>query len=294
MRFSDVAREDFDAEGENVAGRIDVLDRWLARVSLATMGFLDRLFGGGNRPVPPGRDVAALVAPLAMPAAQLVPSAEATGSYLGGSPTLPSGTPWPNRGGTPLTFLACIDLAALRIVVEIPWLPEAGQLLFFYDAEDQPWGSAPGDRSGWAVVHVDGESLIPPAAPRPATTRRDVAFRRLESLPSSQRPQVEALDLDDAEAEFLDELRHERAGASPCHQLGGFPLPIQGDEMEAECERMFGDRRAGAGGDWRLLLQMDSDGDLMWGDAGMLYFWVREQDARAGRFDNVWLVLQCY
>jgi uncharacterized protein YwqG len=48
--------------------------------------------------------------------------------------------------------------------------------------------------------------------------------------------------------------------------------------------------------DWRLLLQFDSDDDLevMWGDGGVLYFWIREQDARAGRFDNAWVVLQCH
>ena len=32
----------------------------------------------------------------------------------------------------------------------------------------------------------------------------------------------------------------------------------------------------------------------MWGDGGMLYFWIREEDARAGRFDRAWAVLQCY
>lgn len=32
----------------------------------------------------------------------------------------------------------------------------------------------------------------------------------------------------------------------------------------------------------------------MWGDAGILYFWVREQEAAAGRFDNAWAILQCH
>lgn len=47
--------------------------------------------------------------------------------------------------------------------------------------------------------------------------------------------------------------------------------------------------------DWRLLFQFDTDDDLgvMWGDCGTVYFWVREDDARAGSFANVWLILQC-
>ena len=31
----------------------------------------------------------------------------------------------------------------------------------------------------------------------------------------------------------------------------------------------------------------------MWGDCGMLYFWVREEDARKADFSRVWMVLQC-
>ena len=48
--------------------------------------------------------------------------------------------------------------------------------------------------------------------------------------------------------------------------------------------------------EWRLLLQLDSDEavDVMWGDVGTLYFWIRESDARAARFDRTWLILQCH
>lgn len=48
-------------------------------------------------------------------------------------------------------------------------------------------------------------------------------------------------------------------------------------------------------GDWHLLFQMDSDDELniMWGDAGLIYFWIRKQDALEGIFAKTWLVLQC-
>jgi uncharacterized protein YwqG len=44
-----------------------------------------------------------------------------------------------------------------------------------------------------------------------------------------------------------------------------------------------------------LLLQLDTDDDagMMWCDVGSLYFWIREQDARAGDFSKIWMILQC-
>ena len=48
--------------------------------------------------------------------------------------------------------------------------------------------------------------------------------------------------------------------------------------------------------DWRLLFQVESDGNakMMWGDAGRLYFWIRDEDLRAARFYRTWLVFQCH
>jgi uncharacterized protein YwqG len=48
--------------------------------------------------------------------------------------------------------------------------------------------------------------------------------------------------------------------------------------------------------DWLLLLQLDSDGtaDVLWGDVGMLYFWIRRQDLQEQRFDKVWMTMQCH
>ncbi|MEU8076754.1 DUF1963 domain-containing protein [Catellatospora citrea] len=47
--------------------------------------------------------------------------------------------------------------------------------------------------------------------------------------------------------------------------------------------------------DWRLLWQVDTDErglGWMWGDMGMLYFWIRSEDLAIGRFDRVWVILQ--
>jgi uncharacterized protein YwqG len=48
--------------------------------------------------------------------------------------------------------------------------------------------------------------------------------------------------------------------------------------------------------DWVLLLQLDSDDDveMMWGDMGRLYFWIRESSLPSKRFDELWTILQCY
>lgn len=96
--------------------------------------------------------------------------------------------------------------------------------------------------------------------------------------------------------------------AGSVHRLLGHPDQIQGDMM-LECQLAsnginVGGRRVrdeteralevGAR-DWRLLLQIDSDdrSGMMWGDVGRLYYWIRANDLREGRWDRVWMVLQC-
>ena len=272
---------------------------------------------GSRRSNDPVRDLEALAAPHSMPAVHLAATDDASHSHLGGAPVLPDGFSWPSRNGAPLAFIARLDLAELRRAVELEWLPASGSLLFFYDVEHQPWGFDPADREGWAVVRLRGATggsgddfgceRDPSRAPLP---RCGISFHPIRSLPSSERPAIAPLRLSNAEEDAYGALRDRPFGGKPQHQLGGYPSPVQADTMELECqlashglfcgdETGYGDPRvpeleAGAA-DWRLLLQVDSDDDLgvMWGDLGRLYFWVREDDARAGDFSGVWVVLQC-
>ena len=46
-----------------------------------------------------------------------------------------------------------------------------------------------------------------------------------------------------------------------------------------------------------MLLQLSTlekeEWELMWGDCGMLYFYIRRQDLAQKRFENAWFSLQC-
>jgi uncharacterized protein YwqG len=150
-------------------------------------------------------------------------------------------------------------------------------------------------------------------APLPSGRSVDIervalAFRSMHSCPSWEREAVTTLGLSEDETEAYIELCHAPFGRQPHHQISGYPIPIQGDEMETEAQlASSGVYMGGAKGGnavpedvandaraWRLLLQLDSERQMMWGDAGTLYFWIREVDAKAGRFDRVWAILQCY
>ncbi|MDJ0915772.1 MAG: DUF1963 domain-containing protein, partial [Desulfobacterales bacterium] len=138
----------------------------------------------------------------------------------------------------------------------------------------------------------------------------NISFRLIDSSPGWERDAVAKLNLTDQEFDLLSDLQTEAFEDNPMHQMGGYPYPMQGDQMELECQLVTNGLYCGdASGyqdprakelqkgvaDWQLLFQMDSDDDLnlMWGDAGLIYFWIRKQDAMAKSFEKTWLVLQC-
>jgi uncharacterized protein YwqG len=143
--------------------------------------------------------------------------------------------------------------------------------------------------------------------------RRRVSFRRRLTLVPWESF---FFDLQDPGVDRYFELQeavdaaHGIGEDAPNHQLLGWPDQIQGD-MRLECQLVtnglycgdssgYEDPRAeelepGAV-DWRLLFQLGSDEEglgVMWGDVGRLYYWIREQDLVAQRFDTAWTILQC-
>lgn len=246
------------------------------------------------------------------PCLRLLPGGSGS-SRLGGS--APTSGAWPRYSGRPLSLIAQLDLAEMRAAGSPDWLPAEGKLLFFYDLELSSWGFDPND-AGSAMVRYEtvmgGDAAEPDDLP--ATKRfgaYPIRFVADVSLPSEERLTIDWKTLSAQEQGKLEAAVEAATPAEPAHQVGGYPLTVQGDSMELECQLVTSGVYAGnskgysksnveaakpGSADWRLLLQLDTDdtAGMMWGDAGRLYFWIREQDARAGDFSKTWTILQCY
>jgi uncharacterized protein YwqG len=265
----------------------------------------------------PARDVRKLLEPLAKPALVLKLGDSPTRSWFGGRPPRYEGFTWPERKGVPMAFLACLDLAEAKGAGGLEWLPESGNLLFFYDLEGQPWGFDPKDRGGWAVLYVKELPADAPLADLPKGwkedwefARRYVKFTKARVPPSFGIESLAKAEPSDADFDALDKWRAEIHGAAK-HQVGGWPYPIQDADMDLQAQRASNGLYLGDGSamsdpryeslapgakDWRLLFQMDSDESLplMWGDGGLLYYWIKEADAKQGKFSETWVIQQCY
>jgi uncharacterized protein YwqG len=220
---------------------------------------------------------------------------EQTESFCGGFPKVDAGFVWPRKDGYPLHFVAQLSCKDLDLTG-----PEAGSLLFFYD--NRHAGYSPKDLGHAVVLHQQGERALTggdlptcevkqffglmTARVQPKVYEKvSVEFRPGDCYPSLERKLIQFEDdgWEEAYGEFVYESSHDI-------QSGGYPHPIQSDCMEKDCVKAFS---IGTPKDWRLLLQLFEVGDMRWGDAGALYWFILNEDLDKGRFDRVWMVTQC-
>lgn len=251
-------------------------------------------------------------------------------SRIGGAPDVPRGFEWPSWVSCRTTFTPNLEsvegapekidlafVAQLRLADLAPFevassLPRPGWLLFFFDADTQPWGFDPAHVGGARVLHVEApvDALVrTPGGPSdmPSSSCR-VDFQPSWTLPEEIPAAITVQGAKDA---YVD-VRMGLDGSDPdvVHRMLGQPDAIQGD-MRLEAELVSNGLYCGDAtgysdprrpslearkSDWQLLLQIDTDEAgprWMWGDCGRIYFWIRREDLRARRFDRVWTILQC-
>jgi uncharacterized protein YwqG len=238
-------------------------------------------------------------------------------SKIGGRPDLPPGTPWPARNEVRLAFLGQINLGELGGFPAARLLPESGLLSFFYHPEQQAWGDLPTDEGSWRVLYLeDIKSLVRSELPDdldstavfPTCTCAFHNSLQIPGIPADETKSAAAFS-EKTWVELGEWYSQPREYPASGHRILGLPNTIQNDDMEFECQLVthgiaLGSEEvhspqasalADGARDWVLLFQLDSDkrAGMMWGDAGMLYFWIREEDLNDHRFDRVWMISQC-
>ncbi len=238
-------------------------------------------------------------------------------SRFGGLPDLPAGASWPED----LTFVGQLNLADLpSFGAETP-LPSQGWLYFFCCTWDYP--EEPED---WSVLYFSGAASNLRRTDPPGSAARlawlnpcQLSYQMVMMLPTSagflpgRVPlALSALDLTADEIERYKMLQRRLLGEKlqpGSHRLLGYPDRIQLGEMEYQCHNLWNRMvlgrlpgpqpvtdftPVGTPDDWRLLLQMDSGGDLgaTWGDSGLVTFWIRQQDFQALHFGDCCLILE--
>ena len=255
----------------------------------------------------------ALIRSVALPSIRLEAGGEGF-SRLGGLPDLPEHMDWPcDASGKSLSFLAQIDLNALPNAATNMGLPETGVLWFFYTQDQDTWGGDPKDRLKWRVLYSPQTRMTFNERWAPDDLKKGYAvmplrFLEIETFPDLEVIRAAGLDCPDDQLElYIDYLSPD---PDTRHIIGGYCDAIQDPDMPLLCQLASNgipcytpaqnspEAQALSGGamDWRLLLQLGSEdkAKMMWGDGGRLYFWIREDDLRAARFDTVWMIAQCY
>ncbi|ASG27627.1 YwqG family protein [Fusobacterium polymorphum] len=250
-------------------------------------------------------------------------------SKIGGKPYLPKDFIWPYYQGLPLSFLAQINLEEVSSLDKDNLLPSTGMLYFFYELETEEWGYKPQSKGCAKVFYyedISNFSLID----FPENMEDDykipefkVNFKSNISLPSYEDffnlvEDKEELE-DITENEFYDIYHSAYDELSKKYlvpiekyiKLLAYPDVIQ-NSMEEECAavtrgfnmggigypKKYKEEIKKASKDWILLFQMDtletSDYELMFGDSGHIYFWIKKEDLANRNFENIWLILQCF
>lgn len=250
----------------------------------------------------------------------LIPTANDVFTKIGGQPKANSQFKWPSWQGKSLSFVMQINFSEVNLNGKIPNLPNSGLLYVFYVGDQSTWGLDQKDAGSWKILYAQEDDDLeiinfPSDLPKEEGFRypeKKLCSKLIKTYPAWDNEEIGLSfknDPDDIVDEYI-EWRTVNYGNFSNHQIFGWPNAIQDPNMDLDCNLVtngiytdngigYNDPRAKefkkTKNDWILLLQIDSDNDIgfMWGDVGMLYFWIKKQDLEKLNFDNVWMIFQC-
>lgn len=255
--------------------------------------------------------------------------AEPLQTKIGGKPDLPPDFEWYYYEGEdfngvtenrPLSFIAQINCTEIKPYDKDDLLPDTGMLYFFYELGTMTWGYSPEDKGSARVFYYDGDLSLLKQTDFPETLDKDYIipektpeFVSISDVPDySEVYEFYDADFQDDDYDIYQELRESEFSDEIRIKLLGYADLIQ-NTIQCECEYVSRGYDYGNGvpdtseeekadiekkaADWILLFQLDTietdDYELMFGDCGRIYFYIRKKDLAERNFDNVQLILQC-
>lgn len=228
-------------------------------------------------------------------------------SKFGGEPYLPLGTPYIyNEVGEPMALLAQINFEELP---EMENYPNSGLLQFFIEG-DRIYESLASSESIVKLryyptvvknrnelmrdLHLQIQGLSDAQFRNPITRQHALSFSEVKN---------EMIDLDDRSFENIFGMDFydlcEKLGAPPEtveHTYKAMHQPVDGHKIGGYGYFVQSDRRCEEDGNTdktELLLQLDSDEFILWGDMGLAQTFINPEDLKNKVFDDIFFTWDC-
>lgn len=242
-------------------------------------------------------------------------------SRIGGDPDLPEEIEWPlTSDGTPMTFLAQLQLRDVAAHDATASLPLGGMLYFFIGVDEPAYNI---EHRVLYLTEDQTAAAVRRQAPEETTLEEEFTGYRIEARATLEPPNYAYVDdeiVEDEEHDFesYEDLCHQLTGleSDDIATIFGYPSTQHGDcEHEAALMLLTGSEynysmeaavqqiTDHCGGnaeqaqqeirDTLLLLAIDSDDDVgfCWWDAGELQFYIRKEDLLDGNFERTYCSL---
>lgn len=220
----------------------------------------------------------------------------------------------PTRNNEPLSFLWQFKFSEINKWILTDY-PQNGLLYVFYDKEQSTRWFDPKDKESWKIIYIEDENIKLQKANLPKALELEynevfISAKKIYTLPSRENENIKRFQFEGNEFDKYIEYQENFFENMPKHIIWWYPDPVQWDTMQLESEfinngiYLWSERpkkdekfkiMEKDSKEWILLLQIDTDdnANMMWWDAWMLYFWIKKEDLKNKKFDNVWMILQC-
>ncbi|MGE7874210.1 YwqG family protein [Bacillus paramycoides] len=222
------------------------------------------------------------------PCIKVVPNQQETiaigSSKMGGVPDLPDAFEYPTYKGNSLRFIAQFNLSDLQNVGMDHNLPKTGMLYFFSIENYFEEAVNPSEAGRVLYYDIPAEQLRRADEDQVQFTQCTISFELTYKLP-------ELFIEDEVDSDrFLQLLEELIPDNYDNHQMFGEPFSVQEEVLYETGQYMGIDPQH-----MMLLFQIDSDYkncNMVWGELGMLYFCIGNEDLKNRRFENTCCVLQ--